>query len=108
MADPALDLSGSWGDVRALPPARRWVLHGDQDNFVACTWPGGLPREMLRSTATDAHAAPMLGPDEWLLMFGKAEVVLWRPDAGPLWRMELWRSFAPYVASYLRQAVADL
>ena len=41
-------------------------------------------------------------------VFGKAEVVLWRPGLESLWRMVLPRSMAPYVAGYLSQAVLDL
>ena len=41
-------------------------------------------------------------------VFGKAEIVLWRPDAAPTWRLEVWRSFAGYVARYITQAMADL
>lgn len=164
MADVVLDLARPRGHVRALPPACRWVLHGAPGDLA---WPGGLPREMLRSTAAESHAALMLGPDEWLLIapvdtqaptstpaaplvdisdrnvafeiagpaarallnagnpldladpafpagmatrtvFGKAEVVLWRPGTEPVWRMEVWRSFASYVVRFLEQAVMDL
>lgn len=41
-------------------------------------------------------------------IFGKVEVVLWRPTAEPLWRIEVWRSYAPYLLRYLIRAVADL
>ncbi|MDX7951069.1 sarcosine oxidase subunit gamma family protein [Lichenihabitans sp. Uapishka_5] len=40
-------------------------------------------------------------------VLGKSEVVLWRvaPDA---FRIECWRSFAPYVAAFLAQATENL
>lgn len=41
-------------------------------------------------------------------VFGKAEVVLWRPGVEPAYRLDCLRSFAPYVGSLLRQAVVDL
>jgi sarcosine oxidase subunit gamma len=39
-------------------------------------------------------------------VFAKAEVVLWRtaPDA---FRIEVWRSFAPYVEGLLREAASE-
>ena len=36
-------------------------------------------------------------------VLGKAEVVLWRTDA-QAFRLEVWRSFAPYVAQFLGEA----
>ena len=40
-------------------------------------------------------------------VFGKAEIVLWRQ--GPArFRLEVWRSFAPYVHGLLRMAALDL
>jgi sarcosine oxidase subunit gamma len=41
-------------------------------------------------------------------VFGKSEVVLWRPSAGTLWYLEFWRSFANYTRYYLSKAIADL
>ena len=40
-------------------------------------------------------------------IFGKAEVVLWRTSTTDF-RMEAWRSFAPYVTTLLAEAVAGL
>jgi sarcosine oxidase subunit gamma len=36
-------------------------------------------------------------------VLGKAEVLLWRTDA-QAFRLEVWRSFAPYVAQFLGEA----
>ncbi len=41
-------------------------------------------------------------------VFGKAEILLWRPTVQPVWRIEVWRSFADYLTRYLTQAVAGL
>jgi sarcosine oxidase subunit gamma len=41
-------------------------------------------------------------------VFGKVEVVLWRPTLAPVWRVEFQRSFADYVGRYLNLAVGDL
>jgi sarcosine oxidase, subunit gamma len=40
-------------------------------------------------------------------IFGKAEIVLWR-TAPHTFRLEVWRSFAPYVTALLTEAVAGL
>ena len=39
-------------------------------------------------------------------LFGKAEIVLWR-TAREAFRIEVWRSFAPYVLGCLEQAISD-
>jgi sarcosine oxidase subunit gamma len=40
-------------------------------------------------------------------LFGKIEIVLWR-TAEDTFRVEVWRSYAPYLTEHLRQAIADL
>ncbi len=37
-------------------------------------------------------------------LLGKAEIVLMRPGHGPVFHVECWRSFAPYVFAFLVQA----
>jgi sarcosine oxidase, subunit gamma len=39
-------------------------------------------------------------------LFGKAEIVLWRPAAATF-RIEVWRSFAPYVLGCLGEAARE-
>jgi len=39
-------------------------------------------------------------------LFGKAEIVLWR-TAREAFRIEVWRSFAPYVMDCLEEAIID-
>jgi sarcosine oxidase subunit gamma len=39
-------------------------------------------------------------------LFGKAEIVLWRVRADT-WRIEVWRSFAPYVLGCLEEACLE-
>lgn len=41
-------------------------------------------------------------------VFGKVEVVLWRPGPEPTWHIEVWRSFAPHLQAHLREALLDL
>jgi sarcosine oxidase, subunit gamma len=40
-------------------------------------------------------------------VFGKAEIVLWRP-AEQSFRLEVWRSFSPYVAHLLHEVAREL
>ena len=40
-------------------------------------------------------------------LFGKAEIILWRVNAGE-WRVLVARSFAPYLLGMLHDALADL
>jgi sarcosine oxidase, subunit gamma len=40
-------------------------------------------------------------------LLGKAEIILWRTSETS-WQIEVWRSYAPYVLTYLKQAIADL
>jgi sarcosine oxidase subunit gamma len=40
-------------------------------------------------------------------MLAKAEIVLWRTSAGAF-RIEVWRSFAPYVGAFLAEAARGL
>jgi sarcosine oxidase subunit gamma len=39
-------------------------------------------------------------------LFGKAEIVLWRRYQD-VWHLDCWRSFAPYLWSYLAQTAAE-
>jgi len=39
-------------------------------------------------------------------LFGKAEIVLWRTQR-EMFRIEVWRSFAPYVLGCLEEAITD-
>ena len=57
----------------------------------------------------DARAGPGFGAPGTCArtLFGKAEIVLWRKEAD-LFQIEVWRSFAGYVAGLLEQACMDL
>ena len=37
-------------------------------------------------------------------ILGKAEIALMRPEGSEAWRLECWRSFAPYVHAFLTEA----
>ena len=40
-------------------------------------------------------------------VLGKAEIVLMRPNADRAYRVECWRSFAPYVRAFLEEAARE-
>jgi sarcosine oxidase subunit gamma len=40
-------------------------------------------------------------------LFGKAEIVLWRIEEAPAYRVECARTFAPYVDAFLREAARE-
>jgi sarcosine oxidase subunit gamma len=40
-------------------------------------------------------------------LFGKAEIVLWRPDT-EVFRLEVWRSFSPYVVQMLLEVAREI
>jgi sarcosine oxidase subunit gamma len=40
-------------------------------------------------------------------LLGKAEIVLWRLDAAPAFRVDCARSFAPYVQAFLQEAARE-
>jgi sarcosine oxidase subunit gamma len=52
----------------------------------------------------DAHAFPVGMCTR--TVFGKAEIVLWR-TAADIFRIEVWRSFAPYVLGCLEEAMRE-
>jgi len=75
---------------------------------VALEVSGAQARSLL------AAGCPLdLDPDAFPLgmctrtMLGKAEVVLWR-SAADVFRIEVWRSFAPYVSAFLAEAARGI
>ncbi|HUL18330.1 MAG TPA: sarcosine oxidase subunit gamma family protein [Steroidobacteraceae bacterium] len=68
------------------------LVHG---SHAATVLAGGCPLDL------DLQSFPVGMCTRTVL--GKAEVVLWRTDA-QAFRLEVWRSFAPYVAQFLAEA----
>jgi sarcosine oxidase, subunit gamma len=56
--------------LRALPPASRWVLHGDARAraLAAPVWGVGFSETACRATISGTRATLWLGPDEFLLL----------------------------------------
>ena len=55
----------------------------------------------------DLSVAAFPGGSASRTLLGKAEIVLMRPDAAPVFRVECWRSFASYVHGFLVEAARD-
>ena len=62
--------AASW--MRALPPAMRFILHGDAQVRAAAApvWGVDCAEEACRARVQDSRAALWLGPDEYLLIGG--------------------------------------
>jgi len=60
--------SASW--LKALPPAARWVLHGDARAraLAAPVWGVGFAETACRAIVEGTRATLWLGPDEYLLL----------------------------------------
>jgi sarcosine oxidase, subunit gamma len=58
--------------IRALPPAMRFILHGDVGvrSAAASVWGVALAEQSCRAMMQGARAALWLGPDEYLLLDG--------------------------------------
>jgi sarcosine oxidase subunit gamma len=59
----------------------------------------GCPLDLARAAFPTGSATRTL--------LGKAEIVLMRLDDAPTYRVECWRSFAPYVQEYLLEAAQE-
>lgn len=66
----------------------------------------GVPDLLAAGCPLDLHRGFPPGTATRTVL-AKAEVLLWRP-APRRWRLEVWRSFAPYACAFLTQAAADL
>lgn len=92
-----------------LPPLSL-VEVTDRQIGLICAGPGvrdllvaGIPLDL------SAQAMPVGAATRTVC--GKVEVVIWRlPDtpAGPSFRLEVWRSYAPYLQAFLSAAARDL
>jgi sarcosine oxidase subunit gamma len=56
--------------LRVLPPASRWVLHGDASAraLAAPAWGAGFAETACRAVRVGSRATLWLGPDEYLLL----------------------------------------
>lgn len=73
-----------------------FILRGPR---AATVLAGGVPLDLASSAFPPGTATRTV--------CGRIEIVLWRIDESE-WRIEVWRSFAPYLATLLAQAAADL
>jgi sarcosine oxidase subunit gamma len=62
--------------LKPLPPAMRFILHGDEkvrSAAVAAAWGAGFADEACRAVLGERRATLWLGPDEYLLLGADAE-----------------------------------
>ncbi len=74
-----------------------FMLEGEQAGAVLNE---GCPLDLADAAFGAGHCARTV--------FGKVEIVLWRPGAAPAWHVEVWRSFAPHLQAHLHEALQDL
>ena len=73
-----------------------FAIEGDAAQWVLAA---GCPLDLDSTIFTAGSATRSL--------LGKAEIVLWRLDATPAFRVECARSFAPYVQAFLQEAARE-
>jgi sarcosine oxidase subunit gamma len=75
---------------------------------VAITVAGARAREVINGGCPlDLHDEVFLPGRATRTLLGKAEIVLLRPGAQRLYRVECWRSFAPYVLAFLQDVARE-
>ena len=73
-----------------------FVVEGDAAHLVLAA---GCPLDLDSTVFTAGSATRTL--------LGKAEIVLWRLDAAPAFRVECARSFSPYLQAFLQEAAGE-
>jgi len=73
-----------------------FAIEGDAAHLVLAA---GCPLDVDPTVFTAGSATRTL--------LGKAEIVLWRLDAAPAFRLECARTFAPYVHAFLQEAARE-
>lgn len=68
----------------------------------------GAAEAISSGCALDLAAAAFPAGAGTRTLLGKSEVVLMRLDDAPTYRIEVWRSYARYLDSFLREAATDL
>ena len=73
-----------------------FAIEGDAARLVLAA---GCPLDLAATVFSVGSATRTL--------LGKAEIVLWRLDAAPAFRVECARTFAPYVQAFLQEAARE-
>jgi sarcosine oxidase subunit gamma len=107
---PPLVASRDW--LRALPPLKRWVLHGEERarELAAPLWGVGFSQAPCRALRQGTRATLWLGPDEHLLLdlsegYGEFSGLAAAPPGTPLPEFEA--ALEPALAG-TRHALIDL
>jgi sarcosine oxidase, subunit gamma len=96
--DPNLSLRGLDALHSAVDISHRNVALQVSGRHAADAISGGCPQNLLPETFPVGACSRTV--------LGKAEIVLWRTDE-ETFRVECWRSFAPYVHTFLATAMRD-
>src|ERR687894_212996 len=127
MADPFPPIAGTAASLRLLPPRTRLALRFDPALLPAVG--AGAPASLVdvshrhRAFEVSGPAAAALLNEGCPLdlddaafpagactrtLFGKIEILLWRPAAASTFQVEVARSFAAPLRALLAEALADL
>ena len=89
-------------ELRSALTGRFHSLVDISHRHAALTVAGLRAREILNSGCPlDLHDSAFPPGTAKRTLFGKVEIVLLRPEAAQAYRVECWRSFAPYVQALL-------
>jgi sarcosine oxidase subunit gamma len=99
------------GDLSTLPAALSGVPHALVDiahrNVELHLEGPQVPRLLATQVLLDLDPAAFPTGMVARTVFAKAEIILWRV-ADTRWRLQVWRSFAPYVVGLLQEAARPL
>lgn len=109
-------LLGPNGEAEALAQRLEQVLGGEHYALVDVSHRNVAITVSGRSAAAVLNAGVPIDLDDAIFpsgsatrtVLGKAEIVLMRAGAEPFYRVECWRSFAPYVRSFIDEAARNL
>lgn len=108
-------LIGAAAESAQIEEAIRAALHGSFFSLVdighrnlAVEIAGPRARDVINAGCPlDLHDRTFPPGSATRSLFGKAEIILMRPGADHAYRMECWRSFAPYVGALLIEAARE-
>jgi sarcosine oxidase subunit gamma len=88
--------------------AEHYALVDVSQRYVAFGIEGAQgPIVLAAGCPLDLHPNAFTAGTATRTLLGKAEIVLWRLDYAPVYRVECARSFAPYVLAFLREAARE-
>lgn len=105
---PEADTDAMSAEIAAALAGRFHALVDVSHRSVALAVEGPGAADILNAGCPlDLHDTAFPPGSATRTLLGKAEIVLLRPTDAPAFRVETWRSFAPYVHGFLREAARD-